>query len=152
MPPKTASNSYIYKAPVFYIGIFYFLLAAFILVDLTFLISVFNQTGTSYRFGIFMLLFILVYMCYFTAGISHEIEVWKDGRLRLTSLRRTIDTKIEDIGFVEGPFLPIGFVRFRLEREKGYLFANMRASSLNTVLSAIKTVDPHIRFTKIKIL
>ena len=150
MMTETIPESYVYRAPAYFIGIFYFLLALFILVDITFLISILNKTGLSYRFPIFMFSFILVYMCYFTAAISHKIEVWKDGRIKLTSLRRAVDTTAEDIEYVEGPVLPIGFIRFRLQLEKGYLFSNMGDASLHKVLAAIKTADPKIKFKKIK--
>lgn len=141
-----------YKSPVVFIGVFYLFLAAFIIVGIFSLTSLVNDPETSYRFAIFMLLFIVVYMCYFTASISHKIEVWESGEIRLTSMRKIIDTKAEDIEYVEGPFLPLGFIRFRLEREKGYLFAFMKDASLNMVLSAIKTADPDIRFKQIQIM
>jgi hypothetical protein len=85
-------------------------------------------------------------MCYFALAISYKIEVWPDGRMRLTSMRRTIIVRADDIPYVEGPHLPFGFVRFRLEREKGYLFSIKSDASLNKVLSVIREVNPDIRF------
>jgi hypothetical protein len=147
---KTIPKSYVYKAPVFFVWVFYLLFAAFILVDLTFLGIILNKAEASYRFPIFMLSFILIYMCYFSAAISHKIEVWNNGKIKLTSLRRTIDTKLEDIAYVQGPQLPIGFIRLRLEREKAYLFSTMENDSLKKVLKTIKTADPGIKFDRIK--
>ena len=89
-------------------------------------------------------------MCYFSAAISHKIEVWENGNIKLTSLRKIITTKAEDMAYVQGPQLPIGFIKLRLEREKAYLFANMGTSSLKKVLRAIKTADPGIKFDRIK--
>lgn len=150
MSPKTAPENYVYEAPVFFVWVFYLLFAAFILVDLTYLVIILNKSEASYRFPIFMLTFILIFMCYFSAVISYKIEVWKNGKIKLTSLRRTIDTKVEDMAYVQGPQLPIGFIKLRLEREKTYLFAKMGNHSLNKVLTAIKTADPGIKFDRIK--
>jgi len=97
-------------------------------------------------FGLIMIAFILVYMCYFALGISYKVEVWEDGRIRLTSFRRTVHARADDIPYVEGPQLPLGFIRFRLEREKGYLFSVTNDASLRKVLSVIKAANPDIRF------
>ncbi|MDA3787274.1 MAG: hypothetical protein PF503_02065, partial [Desulfobacula sp.] len=121
-----------------------------ILVDLTFLGIILNKAEASYRFPIFMLSFILIFMCYFSSAISYKIEVWKNGKIKLTSLRKIIDTKVEDMAYVQGPQLPIGFIKLRLERNKAYLFAKMGTPSLNKVLKAIKTADPGIKFDRIK--
>ena len=150
MSPENDSESYVYEAPVFFVWVFYLLFAAFILVDLTFLVLILNKAEASYRFPIFMLTFILIFMCYFSAAISYKIQVWENGEIKLTSLRKTITTKAEDIAYVQGPQLPIGFIKFRLEREKVYLFAKMENSFLNKVLSVIKTADPGIKFDRIK--
>jgi len=47
---------------------------------------------------------------------------------------------------VEGPYLPIGFIRFRLEREKAYLFGVPRNRDLQEVLSVIRKTNPDIKF------
>jgi len=150
MSPKTILESYVYQAPAFFVWIFYLLFAAFILVDLTYLVIILNKAEASYRFPIFMLTFILIFMCYFSTAISYKIEVWENGKIKLTSLRKTIDTKVEDMAYVQGPQLPIGFIKLRLEKEKVYLFAKIGNHSLNKVLTAIKTADPGIKFDRIK--
>ncbi len=96
-----------------------------------------------------MVAFILFYTCYFSLAISYKIEMWEDGDIRLTSFRRTIQTQIEEIPLVEGPHLPIGFIKFRLEREKAYLFCQTNSPSLKNVLSVIKKTNPHIQFKRL---
>ena len=150
MSPKTIPESYVYKAPAIFVWVFYLLFAAFIIVDITYLVIILNKAEASYRFPIFMLTFILIFMCYFSTAISHKIEVWKNGKIQLTSFRKIITTKAEDMAYVQGPQLPIGFIKLRLEREKTYLFAKMGTPSLNTVLKTIKTADPGIKFDRIK--
>ena len=148
---KAASESFVYHAPVLFMGIFYALLAAWVVFCVVFLESTFSRLGVSVLFGLIMVAFIIFYACYFALAISYKIEVWHDGRIRLTSFRKTFNAHAEDIPYIEGPHLPIGFVRFRLEREKGYLFSVLNDASLKTVLSAIKTAAPDIRFKNLKL-
>ena len=89
-------------------------------------------------------------MYYFSTAISHKIEVWGNGKIQLTSLRKVITTKAEDIAYMQGPQIPIGFIKMRLEKEKAFLFAKMGTPSLNKVLKTIKTADPGIKFDRIK--
>jgi len=147
---QTDPESHVYKAPAFFVGSFYLIFAVFILVDFSFLILLLKNFKLSYAFPMFMLIFMLVYMGYFSIAISHKIEVWTNGKVKLTSLRKIITTNVEDLAYVQGPQLPIGFIKLRLERQKSYLFAKMGTPSLNTVLMAIKMADPGIKFDRIK--
>ncbi len=50
---------------------------------------------------------------------------------------------------VEGPrfaFLPYGFIRFRLEREKAYLFCCITDEELQRILKTMKTNNSDIKF------
>jgi hypothetical protein len=47
---------------------------------------------------------------------------------------------------IEGPHLPIGFIRFRLEREKAYLFCVAKDKELQKILFAIRKANPDIKF------
>ena len=93
-----------------------------------------------------MIAFIILVMCYFSVTISYKIEAWDDGRIRLTSPRRIINLHAEAIPLVEGPHLPFGFIKFRLERKKAYLFSVPNDKSLRAVLSVIKNANPEIHF------
>lgn len=147
--PKTPSKSFVYKAPALFVGIFYLLLAAWVVVCLVFLNSIFNEFGLAGLYRLIMIGFILCYMCYFAAAISYKIEVWEEGDIRLTSFRRIIKTHAEEIPIVEGPHLPVGFIRFRLEREKAYLFCLTHNAFLKTVLAAIKSANSDITFKRL---
>ena len=119
MDPKATTKSHVYQAPVLYLAIFYVLLAAWAIV---------------------------CYTCYFSVAISYKIEVWDDGDIRLTSFRKTIDTHAEEIPIVEGPHFPVGFTRFRLEREKAYLFCLTNNEVFKKILSVIRNANPDIKF------
>jgi hypothetical protein len=147
--PETISESHVYQAPAMYVGIFYLLLAAWVVMCLVFLNSIFHRFGLTGFYRLFMIAFILFYMCYFASAISYKIEVWEEGDIRLTSFRRIIKTHAEEISLIEGPHLPVGFIRFRLEREKAYLFCLTNNAFLKTVLAAIKSANSDITFKRL---
>jgi hypothetical protein len=107
--PETTSESHVYQAPATYVGIFYLLLAAWVVMCLVFLNSIFHKFGLAGFYRLFMIAFILFYMCYFASAISYK-----------------------------------GFIRFRLEREKAYLFCLTNNAFLKTVLAAIKSANSDI--------
>jgi hypothetical protein len=97
-------------------------------------------------FQLFMVAFIFVMTWYFSMGISYKVEINDDGKLELRSFRRVIRIHSTKIVMVEGPHLPLGFIRFRLEREKAYLFGISGNPDLQQVLSIIRKTNPDIRF------
>ena len=145
MDPKATKKSYVYQAPLLYVAIFYVLLAAWALVCVTSLGLSLNKWGVGNLFQVFMIAFVLFMTCYFSVAISYRIEVGDEGSIQLTSFRRIIKTCAEEISLVEGPHFPIGFIRFRLEREKAYLFCLVNNESLKEVLSVIRAENPQIK-------
>lgn len=147
--PKATTKNYVYQAPTLYVAIFYVFLAAWAVVCVTVLGSSFNTWGLANVFQLFMFAFVLFYTCYFSVAISYRIEVGVEGSIQLTSFRRIIKTRAEEIPLVEGPHFPIGFIRFRLEREKAYLFCLVNNESLKEVLSVIKAGNPQMKLKKL---
>ena len=144
MDPKATRKSYVYQAPILYVAIFYVLLAAWVFVCVTSLGASLNKWGMGNLFQLFMIGFVMFMTCYFSVAISYRIEVGDKGSIQLTSFRRIIKTRAEEIPLVEGPHFPIGFIRFRLEREKAYLFCLVNNESLKKVLSVIRAANPHM--------
>ena len=96
-----------------------------------------------------MVIFVMIYTWYFSLGISHKIGVSNGGDVELTSFRRVIRVNAEEIALVEGPRLiviPYGFIRFRLEREKAYLFSCVTDEKLQQVLNTMRAANRHMRF------
>jgi len=93
-----------------------------------------------------MVIFIIILTCYFALGISYKIQVTKNGDIRLTSLRKVINTSTEVVFNIEGPRLPIGFLRFRLQKEKAYLFYVANQTDIQAVLKTIRLADADINF------
>jgi hypothetical protein len=98
---------------------------------------------------LFMVAFVFVMTWFFSLGISYKVEINQDGKVDLTSFRRLVSTDSTKIAMVEGPYLPLGFIRFRLEREKAYLFGILRNRDLQEVLSVMRKTNPDIRFKNI---
>ncbi len=147
--PKIPSKSHIYQAPKLFVKTFYLLLAAWVVVCIVFLNSILARFGLAGLYRLFMIALILFYMGYFATGVSYKMEVWDEGDIRLTSYRRIINTHAEEIPIVEGPYLPLGFIRFRLEPVKAYLFCLKNDEFLKTALSVIRNANPSIEFKRL---
>jgi len=87
----------------------------------------------------------VVYAWYFSLAISYKIRITEAGDIELTSFRRIVRVNAEVIGMAEGPkwaIIPYGFVRFRLEREKAYLFCRITDADFEQFMQIIKTANP----------
>jgi hypothetical protein len=89
---------------------------------------------------------------YFSMGISYRVNVEEDGTVQLTSFRRILRVHSQKMELIEGPHLPIGFIRFRLEREKAYLFCVIKNRELQKILLAIRKANPDIKFKNLRII
>ena len=136
------TKTFVYRAPLIYAGLFYLILFAWTV----FSVFIMGAKGWVNWTQLFMVAFIFVMTWYFSLGISYKVEINEDGKLELFSFRRLISTHSTKIAMVEGPHLPLGFIRFRLEREKAYLFGIPRNRDLQKVLSVIRKTNPDIRF------
>ena len=132
------SVRHVYQAPTPLVAAFYAILLVWSVICIIVINAVLEKGGTSGVFPLFMIGFILFCMWYFSLAISYRLELGGDGEIRLRSLRRTIRTNAAGISVVEFPRMGLGFIRFRLKREKAYLFCLTNNAVLKTVLSAIK--------------
>ena len=145
-PPDRA-----YEAPTQFVKGFYLLLTLWSLFCLFLLHQIVQNIGLDPLYGLLMIAFILVFMWYFSLAFAYRIEVWQDGTMRMTSYRRIITVKAQDIPKALAPRFPVGFLKFRLEREMGYLFYQAGNSDLHEVLQLIKSVNPDMEFTNVSI-
>jgi hypothetical protein len=139
---QNSSDRRLYQAPLSYVGIFYLALIAWTIISVTFL----GLREWANWTQLFVIGFILVFTWYFSLRISYQARLEEDGTIRLVSLRKVIRTRPREIGMVEGPHLPVGFIRFRLEREKAYLFCVVKDRDLQAILSFIRKNHPEVRF------
>jgi hypothetical protein len=139
------TKTYTYRAPTIYVALFYLILLAWTVIC----VSIMGAKGWVNWLQLFMVAFVFVMTWFFSLGISYKMELNEDGKLELTSFRRLVRTESAKIAMVEGPYLPLGFIRFRLEREKAYLFGVPRNRDLQEVLAVIRKTNPEIRFKNI---
>ncbi|MDH3827595.1 MAG: hypothetical protein OET21_09280, partial [Desulfobacterales bacterium] len=81
--------------------------------------------------------------------ISYRIYINEKGTIELTSFRRVLSVKADAISLVEGPrlaFMPYSFIRFRLEREKAYLFCRITDDELQQVLKKMRLANREMKF------
>lgn len=136
------TKNYTYRAPTIYVAFFYLVLLVWTAIS----VSIMGVKGWVNWLQLFMVAFIFVMTWYFSMGISYRVEINDEGNLELTSFRRVIRIHATKIVMVEGPHLPLGFIRFRLEREKAYLFGVPQNKDLQQILSIILKANPEIRF------
>jgi len=136
------TKTFVYRAPTIYVAFFYLILLAWTVIS----VSIMGAKGWINWVQLFMVAFIFVMTWYFSLAISYKVEINEDGKLELFSFRRLVSTHSTKIAMVEGPHLPLGFIRFRLEREKAYLFGVPRNKDLQQILSVIRKTNPDIKF------
>ncbi|MBN2032206.1 MAG: hypothetical protein JW836_02940 [Deltaproteobacteria bacterium] len=133
----------VYRAPLVYVGIFYALLVAWTVVSLFFLWPKAIK-GAVPMAQLVMIAFVLAYTWYFSLGISYVVRIGEPGNVEMRSLRRVLKVPVDDLSVVEGPrfaILPYGFLKFRLPREKAYVFCHITSDDLRRLLSTMKRVN-----------
>ncbi len=96
-----------------------------------------------------MIGFVMAYTWYWSLGVFHSLHLDGQGRLHLTSPRRALVVDLEEIGLVEGPLLPLGFVRLRLAREKAYVLCRAGDPELSRLLLGLRSAHPGLKFKHI---
>ena len=139
----SSKEAFFYHSPVVFMGIFYLALLVWTGICLLLIGSI------EFSFGwplarMVMVAFVMVYTWYFSLAISYKVGITESGDIELTSFRRVVRVNAEIIGMVEGPkwaIIPYGFVRFRLEREKAYLFCCITDLDFKQFMQLIKTAN-----------
>ncbi|RPI99356.1 MAG: hypothetical protein EHM36_16130 [Deltaproteobacteria bacterium] len=141
-----STRHHVYQAPRIYTILFYSFLSAWTIASVLLLGLKYGQSGKADLAQLLMIAFIFAVTWYFSLGIFYRIRIEENGDIELTSFRRKLRTHPQRMELVEGPLFPVGFVRFRLEREKAYLFCMAKNEGLHRVLSLIRAKNPNIQF------
>jgi hypothetical protein len=150
--PQVLTDVHGYQAPMIYLGIFYAALVTWTIICVLLIGFKVTQSEWANLFQLFMIAFIIAMTWYFSMGISYKVNVEEDGTIQLTSFRRILRVDSRKMELIEGPHLPIGFIRFRLEREKAYLFCVVKNKELQKILIAIWKANPDIKFKNLRII
>jgi hypothetical protein len=144
---KTSKRDPHYQAPLTFVGLFYAALVAWTVLCVWLIGS--KTLSTGWPLGqLLMIGFVLAYTWYFSLGISYEISIETGGSIKMTSFRRVLSLQAQDISLVEGPrlaVLPYSFIRFRLKREKAYLFACITDEEVRRILKIMQKNNPEMK-------
>jgi len=144
---KISKRDFRYQAPLTFVGLFYAALVAWTVLCVWLIGS--KTLSTGWPLGqLLMIGFVLAYTWYFSLGISYEISIENGGTIKMNSFRRVLSLNAQDISLVEGPRLavmPYSFIRFRLKREKAYLFACITDDEIQRILKNMQKKNPEIK-------
>ena len=136
---KPRKKQYEYEAPGFYVWGFYAVLAVWTVVSVYLLAT--KAANARWAVGqLCMIGFVLAYTWYWSLAISYRVTVSDEGDIEFKSFRRVLRLRPENINLIEGPrfsLIPTVFLRFRLAREKAYLFCVITDEELGAVLRAM---------------
>jgi hypothetical protein len=138
----------VYQAPLAFVLIFYGLLLLWTVVSIVFL-GPRAASGQWPTGQLLMIAFVLGYTWFFSLGISYKVVAGADGKVEMTSIRRKTSLQATRISLVEGPrfaLLPYAFIKFRLDREKAYVFCNLMSQDLREALSLMKQANRELGF------
>ena len=141
-------KQYVYQSPVLFVGFFCGILIAWSVICLLLIGSIGFSVGWPLARTL-MITFIMAYTWYFSLAISYKVSITANGDIELTSFRRVIHVHAEAIGIVEGPkwaLIKYGFIRFRLEREKAYLYSCTSDENIQKILEIMREVNEDVVF------
>ena len=136
----------LYQAPRPLVATFYLFLIAWTCVAVFFLAAKAVRSETADILQLIMIIGVLCFTWYFSLGIFYRIRLEPDGSILFAGARRTLRLQPREIEAIEGPFLPIGFIRFKSGRERFYLLCWVKNADLLAILKRIGEINPGIHF------
>jgi len=144
---KISKRDFRYQAPLTFVGLFYTALVGWTVVCVWLIGS--KTLSAGWPLGqLLMIGFVLAYTWYFSLGISYEISTENGDTIVMNSFRRVLSLNARDISVVEGPrlaLIPYSLIRFRLKREKDYLFACITDDEIQRILKIMQKNNPEIK-------
>jgi hypothetical protein len=135
-----------YQAPPGFVAVFYLFLVAWTCMAVLYLAVKAGRSEIGDILQSIMIIGVLCFTWYFSLGIFYRIRLEPDGRILLAGVRRALTLQPRDILAIEGPFLPIGFIRFKSGRERFYLLCWVKNPDLLAILKRIGEINPGIHF------
>jgi hypothetical protein len=134
------------NVPAAFVAAFYLFVIAWTCFALLFLVGRVSRSEIEGILQVIMILGVLCFTWYFSLGIFYRIEIEADDSIFLAGMRKTAKVHPRNIDSVEGPFLPIGFVRFKSKGERYYLLCSVKDDDLLAILKRVGEINPGIRF------
>lgn len=143
---QDALKRQIYRTPKALLLTFYSLITAWTIVSIVFIGGKTMEAGGGDLVWLGMIAFVLGFTWYFSLGVFYRIRMGPEGEMELTSFRRVMTIHPKEIEAVEGPFLPVGFVRFKLPGERAYLMCILTNPVLRGILKRIGEMNLEVKF------
>jgi hypothetical protein len=135
-----------YQAPGVLVAVFYLLLIAWTAVSIFFLTIKATRSELNDTLQWVMIAAIFGFTWYFSLGLFYRISLAADESLHLKGVSRGLTVHPREIEIVEGPYLPIGFVRFKLRTGRLYLLCQIRNADLQAILKRMGEINPYMQF------
>jgi hypothetical protein len=135
-----------YQAPRALVAAFYLLLIAWTAVSILFLSAKAARPELTDALQWAMIAAIFGFTWYFSLGLFYRISLAPDDRLQLKGVRRGLTVHPREIETIEGPYLPIGFVRFKLRTGRLYLLCQVRNADLQAILKRMSEINSDVQF------
>lgn len=139
-------GSMLYQAPRLLVAGFYLVIIIWTFISVPLLVAKASRSELSDILQLITIIGVFCFTWYFSLNIFYRIRLDADGSIQLDGVRTSRSIHPRDIKTVEGPYLPIGFVRFKWGKEKLYLLCSMRDEELLSILKRIGRANPSIRF------
>ena len=153
MPERVGKEKeLIYQTPALFMTIFYGLLLVWTVGTIPLIVQKFQQgVFRSDWLYAFMFAFFYLFTWFWSLGLFHRISLDPGGRIRMRSLRRTLEISAQQVHTIEGSRFSggFGFIRMKLPRESAYLFCHRRNGSFEEILREIRRMNPLIRTARI---
>ena len=98
-----------------------------------------------------MIVFFYLYSWFWALGLFYRITLDAEGRIRMKSLRRTLEISAKEVRSIEGSKFPggFGFIRMKVNRESAYLFCHHLDAELEEIFREIRRINPLIKTVRI---
>jgi len=149
---KDTAKENFFQAPAPFMAVFYGILLVWTVGTVPLIYQQFQQGrfGGDWPYAL-MIGFFYLYCWFWALGLFYRISMDAEGRIRLKSLRRTLELPAGQVRAIEGSRFSggFGFVRFKLPRESGYLFCHRRNEELDEIFAGIRKMNPLLRCARI---
>jgi hypothetical protein len=149
---EKSDKTRVFQASALFVAFFYGLLFVWTVGTVPLVYQKFQQGGFrgDWLYA-FMIGFFYLFTWFWSLGLFYRISLDAEGRIRLSSLRRTLEISAKQVRTIDGSRFSggFGFVRIKLPKESAYLFCHRLDGNLEEILREIRKRNPLIKTARI---
>jgi hypothetical protein len=142
----------VYQAPALFMAVFYGLLLIWTIGTVPLIVQKFQQGAfrSDWLYAV-MITFFYLFTWFWSLGLFYRVALYPDGRIRMRSLRRTLEISAQQVRSIEGSRFSggFGFIRMKLPRESAYLFCRRRNAHIENIFREIRRINPFTKTVRI---